>query len=87
MDLIWITEAKYVKDFKIELTFNEGTKNVVDLEKSLKGKIFEPLKKIEYFKTFKKNSWTIEWDCGADFAPEFLYQLAAEQNKNPIKVH
>ncbi len=30
---------------------------------------------IDYFKQFKKNSWTIEWDCEVDFAPEFLYRL------------
>jgi len=53
MDLIWVTEAKYVKDYKIELIFNDGLKNIVDLKSSIKGKVFEPLKSINY-KILKK---------------------------------
>ena len=76
MNLIWVTEAKYVSGYKIKLIFNDGVKAVVDLKDSIKGKIFHPLKDIEYFKKFKQNKWTIEWDCEADFAPEYLYKLA-----------
>jgi hypothetical protein len=35
--------------------------------------VFQPLKDLNYFRSFKLNSWTIEWENGADFAPEFLY--------------
>jgi hypothetical protein len=75
MNLIWVTEAKYVSDYKIMLIFNDGIQGIVDLKNSIKGKIFKPLQDIEYFKRFNKNKWTIEWDCEADFAPEYLYQL------------
>ena len=70
MDLVWVTEAKYISDYKIEFIFNDGLKSIVNLKNSIKGKVFEPLKNINYFKKFKKNSWTIEWDCEVDFAPE-----------------
>ena len=76
MDLIWVTEATYISDYKIELIFNDGLKKIVNLKDSIKGKLFEPLKNISYFKKFKKNSWTIEWDCEVDFAPEYLHDLA-----------
>ncbi len=82
MDLIWITQAKYLSDYKIQLVFNNGFKGIVDLKDSLKGSLFEPLKNKEYFKTFKKNAWTIEWNCNADFAPEYLYRLAQQENIN-----
>ncbi|QMU64673.1 MAG: DUF2442 domain-containing protein [Flavobacteriaceae bacterium] len=75
MKLIWITNAQYLSDYKINLTFNDGLNGVVDLKNSIKGEVFKPLKNIDYFKQFKKNSWTIEWDCEVDFAPEFLYRL------------
>ena len=79
MDLIWVTEARYVSDYKIMLIFNDGIQGIVDLKNSIQGKIFKPLKDIEYFKKFKQNKWTIEWDCEADFAPEYLYKLATKE--------
>jgi hypothetical protein len=79
--LIKVTSAKYVNSYKVEVTFNDGLQRIIDLKKHLKGPIFEPLKDIEYFKTFSLNRWTIEWENGADFAPEFLHELALGQNK------
>ncbi len=75
MELIWITEATYVDRFNIQLKFNNGVQGTVDLENHLNGPILQPLKDINYFKNFRLNSWTIEWDNGADISPEFLYQL------------
>ncbi len=83
MELVWIIEAKYIEDYIIELTFNDGFNGLVDLKNKLKGQIFNPLKNKDYFKKFTLNNWTIEWDCNVDFAPEYLYNLATEQN--PIK--
>lgn len=73
MELIWITNAKYISDFKIELSFNNGVKGIANLKDSLKSKIFKPLRDVQYFKTFTQNRWTIEWDCNVDFAPEYHY--------------
>ncbi|MDR0232795.1 MAG: DUF2442 domain-containing protein [Dysgonamonadaceae bacterium] len=74
-DLIWITDAKYIGSYQIALTFNDGLKKTVDLKKHLNGEIFEPLRKIENFKDFYVSDWSIEWNNGADMAPEFLYSL------------
>ena len=83
MSLIWITQAAYLEDFKIELTFNDGISGTVDLKDSLEGKIFEPLHDISYFKKFKLDSWTLTWPNNSDFAPEYLYELTVTQNQNP----
>jgi hypothetical protein len=74
METLWITNAEYVKNFEIKLKFNDGTEGTVDLKNDLSKPIFEPLKDIHFFKSFKLGSWTIEWENGADFAPEFLYK-------------
>ena len=73
---IKVVAADYVEDYKIKLTFNDGLSKVVDLEDELWGEVFEPLKDKAYFKNFTRDTWTIGWSCGADFAPEFLYDLA-----------
>ncbi len=66
MALIWVTQAEYISDYKIQLVFNDGVEGVVDLKNSLQGQVFAPLKDKEYFKKFTKNDWTIEWACKAD---------------------
>ena len=73
MSLLWITKAEYINDFKINIQFNTDEKGTVDLKNKLDKKIFEPLKNETFFKNFKLNNWTIEWENGADFSPEFLY--------------
>ena len=78
MNTIWITRATYVSDYKIFLEFNDGASGEVDLGSQLQEPIFQPLQKEEYFKSFKLGDWTVEWENGADFAPEFLYGLVGK---------
>lgn len=75
MSLVWITKANYIQEYKIEIEFNNSKKGIVDFKDHLNKKIFEPLKNIEKFKNFKLNSWTLEWENGADFSPEFLLEI------------
>ncbi|MEX0811181.1 MAG: DUF2442 domain-containing protein [Chitinophagales bacterium] len=83
--LIKVTTAKHLKEYKLELSFNDGLRRTIDLKKHLAGPIYQPLKNVEYFKSFTLNRWTIEWENGADFAPEFLHKLALEQNPKSDK--
>jgi hypothetical protein len=75
MDIIWIVSAKYISDYSIMLTFNDGMHKRVDLKDHLNKPIFEPLRDKKVFAQFSMNAFTIEWDNGADFAPEFLYKI------------
>lgn len=79
--LIKVEQAEYLSGYKIKLTFSDGLTGVVDLKDEIWGEVFEPLKDVNYFKDFTKDRWTIGWDCGADFAPEFLHGLTLKQNK------
>ena len=76
--MIEVKNALYISDYKIEILFNTGEKRIVDLYNSLEGKVFQPLKDVNFFKTFKINFNTIEGSNGADFAPEYLYELGAK---------
>lgn len=73
----WITEAKYLKGYKVWLSFNDGATGEVDLRSELDGEIFEPLKDVSYFKEFEIVGHTLSWPNGADFAPEFLREQIA----------
>jgi hypothetical protein len=72
-----IVEASCVHGFILHLRFADGTEGDVDLEHELDGPIFEPLRDPRYFAQFTVNPElrTITWPNGADFAPEFLYEM------------
>lgn len=70
-----VIKAEYVNNYKVRLWFNDHVVKVVDLLPSLKGIVFEPLKNLDYFKRFTVKYNTLEWENGADFAPEYLYAL------------
>ena len=71
-----VSKAKYINNYKIALEFNNGESKVVDLKNELNGEVFAPLQNLDYFKNFQIKYNTIEWQNGADFAPEFLYEMA-----------
>ena len=70
-----VTKAKYIEDYKVEVSFNNGRKGVADLFEALRGPIFEPLKDKSIFANLHidKELATIVWPTGADLAPEYIY--------------
>jgi hypothetical protein len=76
-----IESALYVSGYIIHLKFADGTDAKVDLESEIWGEVFEPLRDPARFRQFSvdKELNTITWDTGADLAPEFLYERAAQQ--------
>ena len=82
MDLVWVIKEDYISGYRIKFTFNDGISGIIEFKDKFSLPIYKPLKDKEYFKTFKLNSWTVEWENGADFAPEFLYGLI---NKHTTK--
>jgi hypothetical protein len=76
--MVWVVEAKYVKDYQVWLRFNDNTEKVIDFKHKIfseKRTVFMPLKDVEYFKQVFLNheSDTIQWPNGVDIAPETLY--------------
>lgn len=71
-----VTEARHVAGHRIHVSFNDGTSAEIDLSGSLDGPVFEPLRDIEFLKSFSIVGHTLTWPNGADFAPEYLRSLA-----------
>lgn len=67
-----VLEARYIRDYKVWLRFNDGAFGEVDLSEELEGPVFGPLRDVELFKHFTLAGHTLSWENGADFAPEFL---------------
>ncbi len=71
-----VIKADYFGGYRLKLRFSNGETRIADLESSLTGPVFQPLKDIEYFKKFSIPFNTVQWENGADFAPEYLYEIS-----------
>lgn len=76
-DLITVTAARHARDHVLWLRFSDGTEGEADLAAELEGEVFLPLREVAYFAraALDPELRTVAWPNGADFAPEFLYDL------------
>lgn len=75
-----VVRVRYIDGYRLEVAFNDGLVKEIDLKDELYGEVFEPLKAVEFFKQVAVDAETntIAWPNGADFAPEFLYEVGKE---------
>lgn len=75
-----VKRATYIKAYELRIEFSDDVIKDVDLSEELYGEVFELLKDVDYFRQVRlnKETNTIEWPNGADFAPEFLYEIGKE---------
>jgi hypothetical protein len=85
--MLWVTDAKYLGEYRLWLVFNDGLSGEVDLSHRLHGEVFEPLKEQSEFAKvrFEPEMDTIVWPNGANLAPEYLYEQIVEQGQNVIQ--
>jgi hypothetical protein len=79
--ILRITQAEVCGDFLLRVVFNNNTMKVVDVRSMLDGPVFEPLHDREFFSRMELDPvcGTVVWPNGADFAPEAIYSLSAEE--------
>ncbi len=79
-----VDRVAHLRAYQLRLTFDDGTEKDVDLAGELYGEVFEPLRDPRMFERVAVNreTGTIEWPNGADFAPEFLFELGT-----PVEQH
>lgn len=68
-----ITEVVPNTDFTLSITFDNGEEGILDMRPHLTFGPFQRITDYEVFKTVRVSFDTIEWDCGADLDPEFVY--------------
>ena len=81
-----LESAEYVSRYTIHVRFADGIEGDVDLEGELWGEVFEPLKDVVVFRRFRLDTElnTVTWPSGADLAPEFLYEKAADEQGRKV---
>ena len=78
--IIHVTEVRVVGPHSLDLAFDNGIRRRVNLRRELYSVIFEPLRDPSYFAQayLDPDSRTVAWPNGADFAPDYLFQLESE---------
>jgi Protein of unknown function (DUF2442) len=70
-----IIELNYKKDYIYHIKFDDGVENDIDFTSYLeRGKVFQPLTDINFFKRARIEGGTIAWENGLDIAPETIYE-------------
>ncbi len=60
-------------DFSLFIVFDNGESGMLDMKPMLDFGVFQRIKDYESFKRVRVAFDTIEWDCGVDLDPEFVY--------------
>jgi|tagenome__1003787_1003787.scaffolds.fasta_scaffold20218737_2 hypothetical protein len=76
MSAIWVTAAKALPQYRVRVSFSDGSAGEVDLEDFVfkdRRPIVAALRDPGAFATLRVELDTIVWANGFDLAPEFLY--------------
>jgi len=76
--LVDVVAVEVLDDYRLRLTFADGTVGDADFKKHEWRGVFEPLQDPAYFARVQVDdeAGTIAWPNGADMAPEPLYEQA-----------
>jgi len=72
--LVRVQTVEPLEGFTVRLEFEDGTQKEIDLERYLRGPIFEPIRNDPAtFRSVKVDGGAIAWENGADIDPDVLY--------------
>jgi Protein of unknown function (DUF2442) len=82
-----VKRVRHISDYRLELTFTDGTAREVDFRQRIVGRggVFSQLEDVGFFRQVQVDpeAGTIVWPNGVDFCPDVLYSLATGK---PIRV-
>ena len=68
-----VKEVVAGKDYVLSIVFDNGEHGILDMKEILDFGIFTRIKDYEAFRRVRVAFDTVEWDCGVDLDPEFVY--------------
>ena len=72
-------DVKVLKNYELEILFDNNEKKIFDVKPYFKFKIFKELKDMNKFNTVKISGLSIEWENGADICPDELYNNSKQE--------
>lgn len=70
-----VKRVSALSGYRLYVEFHDGTSGEIDLSDRLFGPVFEPLKDEREFRKVTIDEFgAVAWPCGADLAPDALYQ-------------
>lgn len=79
--MLSVTNATYLGNYTLKLTFNNGIEGTADLHDAIFNDhraIFSELRDENEFQKFNVAHYTVVWENGLDLAPEFLLELVTK---------
>ncbi|MBU9711686.1 DUF2442 domain-containing protein [Evansella tamaricis] len=75
-----VIDVKVIKHYKLLVTFDNRVRKIVNIEPFIKGPMFQPLTRKEFFREVMvdREAGTIVWPNEADIDPEVLYNEGKE---------
>lgn len=61
------------EEYTLAITFENGKSGVLDMKPILDFGVFKRIKDVEAFRRVRVAFDTVEWDCGVDLDPEYVY--------------
>lgn len=72
--ILKIIDVKYIDGLTLLLTFNNGEQRLCDFAPLSQRGVCRKLQDIAYFKSFKLDPFSVDWNNEIGFAPEYLYE-------------
>jgi hypothetical protein len=74
-------------DYTLFLVFENGENGILDMKPFLDFGVFQRIKDLDRFKRVRIAFDTIEWDCGVDLDPEYIYAKCKENRDKHDFLH
>ena len=69
-----IVNVKTDDDYFLYLEFDNGEQGWMDMKPFINYGVFQKIKDRSMFQQVRINFDTVEWDCGVDLDPEYVYE-------------
>ena len=69
-----IIRMNILPDYRLELTFVDGSHGIVDFSDMPFTGVFEPMANPDYFAQATLVNGVVTWPCGVDIAPDALHE-------------